>query len=186
MTAFGHTLMLALAATSGLNPGAETPPLGDDAFAEKETPVRVHGRLRMGGSYQKLYSVPLWLAETELGVGLRFRRHAGYLSIAFERGRSEFGLPIAAGHSSLMVESLFGRLRIGVAGRLGVMNIERTTEPHDKLRSYSMGVRLHGGLDLLLVQDTGALFAELGCRIDNYENALVWGPDLSLGFRWEP
>jgi len=85
----------------------------------------------------------------------------------------------------LLVEWLFGRLRIGVAGRLGLMTIERATRPDRELRSYSVGFRLHTGLDVLSIEGAGALFAELGYRMDYY-HPIVWGGDLSLGFRWEP
>jgi hypothetical protein len=142
------------------------------------------GRLALGASYQRLHSLRILSGELELGFGGRVGKHAAYLTMSVERGRSEFGLHTSGYHAGVLGEWAVGRFRYGVQGRVGALYLRRATDTDDYLSSPSIGLRGHVAWDALRFAGGHALALEVGFRGDYYD-PLVFGPSLLVTFRWE-
>lgn len=142
------------------------------------------GRVGLGASYQRLYSLAITSGEFELGFGGRAGKHAGYLTASIERGRSEAGLHTAGYHAGVLGEWSVGRFRYGIQGRVGALFVRRATDTDDQLSSPSVGLRGHVAWDAVRFAGGNALGLELGLRAE-YCEPIVYGPSLLATFRWE-
>ena len=154
-----------------------------NALDEVVDPLRFSLLLRLGASYQRLYSVPFVLGELEFAPGFTYSAHAGYFTFRYGQGQSEQGLAVRTFHTGYMMQWSSDGLRVGGQLRLGTMTIERATNA-DNLNGLALGMRTHVSADVVSFAGTLTCFSEIALLADYYD-PWVLGGGLSLGLRWD-
>lgn len=172
-----------LAATS-----AEKPAL---IHAQREPPsesnLDAHGstfKAGIGVNYDRLFAVNTYGGDVSLAIGRRDYERWGYLMLHLEKGSTEHGLSVWGFRVGPSMEWAFGRVRFGGEGTVGYLTIRRITRDA-WMDSFSLGAELSAAFDFAVLSDSDALYLKAGFGADYYGEPIAWGPNLTVGYRWD-
>lgn len=162
----------------------QPPPPKDEEVGAKE---RFSFRGTGGFQYAQIHGIPITGARVRLGIGVQKDSSAHYGTMSILYGGTEGGLrtwDLRFGyHGDLFRWSV---LRLGVSAEVGYMFVRRATID-ERMWALGAGGGVFAGVDLFSFgpRDDHAVMAE--ARFDahlHFGTALVWGPTISLGFRF--
>lgn len=158
------------------------PPLPDESKKFHES---VKGEL--GYEYAQVHGVPIDAGRLILGFGGQNADMAHYAIATMMLGQTREGRRVwdlRVGWSGDLYRA--GILRLGLTAQAGYLVVRRVT---DDSRAYAFGIGAggHAGVDLVPFGDHGEHALTLDGRFDvhlHFGNAVQWGPEILLGFRW--
>jgi hypothetical protein len=147
--------------------------------------VPPHAYLSLEGGYtrQDLDGVPINAGGAVAGGGVVGRRLAFGGLIGGTCGLTVDGLKTYGVYTGLLLEAIFGPVRIGLGGRLGVMTISRVTE-HDWFWTPTAGLQAHVSVDVVSLGTT-TLYLAGAASYDELGGPLL-GAFFTLGVRFWP
>ena len=160
-------------------PGDE--PSSDPPLRPDDPRSHIQARVAMTGMYRSLYDLSVLGGGVTLSVGGDGDR-SGQINLRLLDGRTMGGLhvmDIGLGGSAEFVVT--GGLLVGLGGGLALFGLRRATDGSDIL---SVGPELYGRVGHRFAnRDTPPLTLDLGSELQT-NGTLVWGPTLSLGYRF--
>lgn len=156
------------------------PPASDD-----DDRTTASTKLELGGSARRLYGFGVYGLDGRAGVGSRGGTTGHFGSVGFFWGETSEHLRTYSVTAGYDFELYVAPLRFGV-GVEGALLWVRRASVDARLFAPGIGAFVHGGLDLVkLGRRHGAMYLDVRLQGAIFiDNAPLWGPTLSLGFRF--
>jgi hypothetical protein len=180
------SIVIAWAAALATEARADGDPPGDEPSSDP--PLRpddprshIQARVALTGEYRSLYDLSVLGGGVTLSVGGDGDK-SGQVNLRLVDGRTVGGLHVldmGLGGSAEFVVT--GGLLVGLGGGLALFGVQRAT---DGSQILSVGPELYGRIGYRFAnRDAPFLTLDLGSELQT-NGTLVWGPTLSLGYRF--
>jgi hypothetical protein len=144
-------------------------------------------KVQLGYQYARMYGIPISAGRLRLGVGAQNDVQAHYFTFSSMVGATETDRRVwdlRVGYEGEL--RLVGIVRLGLGLETGYVFVRRASID-ERMWALGIGAQAHVGVDAITwgPRDDHALYLE--ARIEghiHWGNADMWGPTLSLGFRF--
>ena len=138
-------------------------------------------QLGAGYAFRSIFGVPIHAGTVSVAVGGSGRSAAGYASLHYLQGQTQYGRRVQALQAGGGVDWREERFRFGLGGKLGAVTAESVSHTPDS-ETLSLGILATFAYDLYRHRSNdGAWYAELATEADVVP---MYGVTLSLGYRW--
>ncbi len=151
------------------------------AASTEQSSARSLFRVELGPTFQRVFRVPVYAGEIEVGMGPQWREFALVFTTGLLVGETNGGLTANRGSFGVNAEWQLDRVRFGLGFRASIFRISR--EYDGAMAAFLIGPRGSLAYDLYS-SPTFALNAGARLALEANGPTTIWGPSLFIGARF--